>query len=45
MFQVLDPLDAGLSFEGLIDAVLCLYEHCNSKELKEYILNNGIITS
>ena len=33
---MLDPHEPGLSFEGLIDALMCLYEHCSSNQLKEF---------
>jgi hypothetical protein len=33
--QVLEPSEAGLTFEGLIDALLVLYEECSSDKLKK----------
>jgi len=32
--EVLDPLQPGLTFEGLVDALLVLYDHCGSQDLK-----------
>jgi hypothetical protein len=32
---VLEPSDSGLTFEGLIDALLVLYEECNADKLKK----------
>ena len=33
--QVLEPSEVGLTFEGLIDALLVLYEECSSDKLKK----------
>ena len=33
--QVLEAADNGLTFEGLIDALLVLYEECNADKIKK----------
>ena len=35
IFQVLEAADNGLTFEGLIDALLVLYEECNADKIKK----------
>ena len=35
IFQVLEAADNGLTFEGLIDVLLVLYEECNADKIKK----------